>query len=207
MRSSAGFRSSKGEHRTGLHGRSSGAESGVWSFSRLPYGRQVRVHFHLVLDTSAARRYCLARSTSMIGGSYRHSAGRKGDRMRRYRFVVGSLALTGWQGKRRPSRRHQRSSAGRARQRSSADRSTSARLSRRGRPVGRAEPIQFHALFSKLSMPSYPAKRGMSPIPTPSSFPSRNYNPFKMVGKPPFMIGDPKIVGQADLRFRSRRFQ
>lgn len=51
--------------------------------------------------------------------------------------------------------------------------------------------FNFTALFSKLSMPSYPIKRGLSAQPLPSTFPSTSYNPFKMLGKPPILIGDP----------------
>lgn len=52
--------------------------------------------------------------------------------------------------------------------------------------------FNFTTLFSKMSMPSFPSKRGLSPQPVPSSFPSSNYSPFKMVGRPPVMLGDPK---------------
>lgn len=52
--------------------------------------------------------------------------------------------------------------------------------------------FNFTSLFSKMSMPSYPSKRGLSPQPIPSSFPSSNYNPFKMVGRPPVLLGDPR---------------
>jgi hypothetical protein len=56
--------------------------------------------------------------------------------------------------------------------------------------------FNFSALFTKLAVPSYPIQRGMSPQPIPSSFPSMSYNPFKMVGKPPFLLGDPKKSAQ-----------
>lgn len=57
--------------------------------------------------------------------------------------------------------------------------------------------FSFSAIFSKLIVPSYPPKRGMSAMPLPSTFPSSSYNPFKMVGKPPFLIGNPKKAPQS----------
>ena len=51
--------------------------------------------------------------------------------------------------------------------------------------------FSFAALFRKMT-PGFPSQRGMSALPIPSTFPSSNYNPFKMVGSPPTLIGDPK---------------
>jgi hypothetical protein len=51
--------------------------------------------------------------------------------------------------------------------------------------------FSFATLFRKMS-PGFPSQRGMSAMPIPSSFPSSSYNPFKMVGSPPTLIGDPK---------------
>lgn len=56
--------------------------------------------------------------------------------------------------------------------------------------------FNFTSLFSKLSVPDFPIKRGISPQPIPSTFPSTKYNPFKMVGTPPMLIGDPKKSAQ-----------
>jgi hypothetical protein len=51
--------------------------------------------------------------------------------------------------------------------------------------------FSFSALFRRIT-PGFPSQRGMSPVPIPSTFPSTSYNPFKMVGTPPRLIGDPK---------------
>ena len=48
--------------------------------------------------------------------------------------------------------------------------------------------FDFSALFSKSIIPTYPPKTGISPLPPPSAFPSTTYEPFKMVGQPPFLI-------------------
>ena|SRR5438105_15773284 len=50
----------------------------------------------------------------------------------------------------------------------------------------------FSSLFSKLPVPGAQRVQGVSPLPAPSSFPS--FNPFKMVGAPPRLIGDPKTA-------------
>src|SRR5262245_2923766 len=52
--------------------------------------------------------------------------------------------------------------------------------------------FNFSALFSKLSTPSYPVKNGVSPLPSPSMFPS--FPSFKMVGTPPYQLGNPKAA-------------
>ena len=48
--------------------------------------------------------------------------------------------------------------------------------------------FDFSALFSKLTVPSFPTLRGYSPFPAPSSFPSTKYQNGKLVGTPPFPI-------------------
>jgi hypothetical protein len=50
--------------------------------------------------------------------------------------------------------------------------------------------FSFSALFKRLPSFGTP-QRGMSPLPIPSTFPSTKYNPFKLVGTPPVLIGDP----------------
>ena len=54
--------------------------------------------------------------------------------------------------------------------------------------------FNFSSIFAKFPLPSFPSKRGLSPQPLPSTFPSTSYNPFKMLGKPPIFIGDPKTT-------------
>jgi hypothetical protein len=51
--------------------------------------------------------------------------------------------------------------------------------------------FNFSAIIKRLT-PGFPSQRGLSALPIPSSFPSTSYNPFKMVGSPPRLIGDPK---------------
>ncbi|MBX7102682.1 MAG: hypothetical protein K1X57_01280 [Gemmataceae bacterium] len=48
--------------------------------------------------------------------------------------------------------------------------------------------FDFTYLFNKLTIPTYPPKKGISPLPPPSSFPSTHYENFKTVGKPPFPL-------------------
>ncbi|MFL5327747.1 MAG: hypothetical protein ACJ8C4_02430 [Gemmataceae bacterium] len=48
--------------------------------------------------------------------------------------------------------------------------------------------FNFSALFSRSTIPSPTPTRGVSPLPPPSAFPSTSYQPFKMVGNPPFLI-------------------
>ncbi len=52
--------------------------------------------------------------------------------------------------------------------------------------------FSFAALFNKLSIPGFPTRQGVSPFPAPSTFPS--YPDFKLVGKPPYQLGDPKAA-------------
>lgn len=52
--------------------------------------------------------------------------------------------------------------------------------------------FNFSSLFAKFPLPTFPGKRGLSPQPIPSTFPSSSYNPFKLVGKPPVLLGDPR---------------
>lgn len=54
--------------------------------------------------------------------------------------------------------------------------------------------FNFSQIFAKFPLPTFPSKRGLSPQPLPSTFPSTSYNPFKMLGKPPVLIGDPKTT-------------
>jgi hypothetical protein len=48
--------------------------------------------------------------------------------------------------------------------------------------------FDFTTIFSKLSVPSFPTLHGVSPFPSPSSFPSTKYQNGKLVGTPPFPI-------------------
>ena len=52
--------------------------------------------------------------------------------------------------------------------------------------------FNFTALFSKLIVPNYPPTFGVSPLPAPSSFPT--YPNFRMVGKPPYQLGNPNAA-------------
>jgi hypothetical protein len=52
--------------------------------------------------------------------------------------------------------------------------------------------FNFSSIFSKLVMPTYPIKRGISPLPPPSAFPT--FPDFKMVGKPPYQLGDQRAA-------------
>jgi hypothetical protein len=54
--------------------------------------------------------------------------------------------------------------------------------------------FNFGALFNKLAVPSFPVVGGTSALPAPSTFPSTSYTPFKMVGKPPYQLGDPRAA-------------
>lgn len=47
--------------------------------------------------------------------------------------------------------------------------------------------FNFTTMFSKLFVPSAQKVRGVSPLPSPSSFPS--YKDFMLVGTPPYPIG------------------
>jgi hypothetical protein len=53
--------------------------------------------------------------------------------------------------------------------------------------------FNFSSIFKRLT-PTFPSQRGLSAMPIPSTFPSTSYNPFKMVGSPPRLIGDPKTM-------------
>lgn len=48
--------------------------------------------------------------------------------------------------------------------------------------------FDFSRLFSRMTIPSFPPKTGVSNLPSPSSFPSTRYQNYKMVGQPPFLI-------------------
>lgn len=48
--------------------------------------------------------------------------------------------------------------------------------------------FDFSALFKRLTIPSFPAQRGVSALPPPSSFPSTRYQSGKTVGTPPYPI-------------------
>jgi hypothetical protein len=52
--------------------------------------------------------------------------------------------------------------------------------------------FNFSAIFNKRILPAFPSKRGVSPLPSPSTFPK--YQDFKIVGAPPRFIGDPKMT-------------
>jgi hypothetical protein len=52
--------------------------------------------------------------------------------------------------------------------------------------------FNFSALFSKLTIPSYPPKLGTSPLPPATSFPSTGYTNFQMVSPPPVLLGKPR---------------
>ena len=59
-----------------------------------------------------------------------------------------------------------------------------------GQP-GMQSRFNFSALFRRFTIPGFPTTRGVSPLPPPSSFPSTQYQNYKMVGTPPRPIGDP----------------
>ena len=52
--------------------------------------------------------------------------------------------------------------------------------------------FSFSALFNKLTVPGFPAKKGISPLPPPNSFPSTNYVNYQMVNNPPLLLGQPR---------------
>jgi hypothetical protein len=51
--------------------------------------------------------------------------------------------------------------------------------------------FNFFNMFRRMTVPGS-RQTGVSPLPSPSSFPS--YSSGKMVGTPPFQIGDPKAA-------------
>ena len=53
--------------------------------------------------------------------------------------------------------------------------------------------FSFSALFNKLSIPGFPSKKGVSPLPPPGSFPSTNYVNYQMVNSPPLLLGQPRM--------------
>lgn len=52
--------------------------------------------------------------------------------------------------------------------------------------------FSFSALFNKLTVPGFPSKKGMSPLPPPGAFPSSNYVNYQMVNSPPLLLGQPR---------------
>jgi hypothetical protein len=52
--------------------------------------------------------------------------------------------------------------------------------------------FNFSALIRKLTFTSSPNTRGVSPLPPPSAFPT--YPDAKMIGTPPYQLGDPKAA-------------
>jgi hypothetical protein len=52
--------------------------------------------------------------------------------------------------------------------------------------------FSFSALFNKLSVPNFPSKKGISPLPPPGAFPSSNYVNYQMVNSPPLTLGQPR---------------
>jgi hypothetical protein len=54
--------------------------------------------------------------------------------------------------------------------------------------------FSFSTLLRRFSIPGLPAKQGISPLPAPSTFPSTSYTNAKMVGTPPYQLGDPRAA-------------
>jgi hypothetical protein len=52
--------------------------------------------------------------------------------------------------------------------------------------------FNFSSILRKLSFSNGPPTLGVSPLPSPGSFPSTKFPSAKMVGAPPQLIGDPK---------------
>jgi len=52
--------------------------------------------------------------------------------------------------------------------------------------------FNFGTLLRKMTFTSSPGTRGMSPLPSPSSFPT--YQSGKMVGAPPYQLGDSRAA-------------
>jgi len=48
--------------------------------------------------------------------------------------------------------------------------------------------FNFSALFRKTAPAGYPPTRGVSPLPSPSSFPSTKYKNGRLVGTPPYPL-------------------
>lgn len=55
-----------------------------------------------------------------------------------------------------------------------------------GRAATLGNRFNFSAIFNKLIVPSAQKVRGVSPLPSPNSFPK--YQDFKLVGTPPFPL-------------------
>jgi hypothetical protein len=52
--------------------------------------------------------------------------------------------------------------------------------------------FNFSTLLRRLTFTGSPTTKGVSPLPSPSSFPT--YPNGKMVGAPPYQLGDPKAA-------------
>jgi hypothetical protein len=52
--------------------------------------------------------------------------------------------------------------------------------------------FSFVSLFRRITIPGASSTRGISPLPSPGSFPS--YRSGRMVGTPPYQLGDPKAA-------------
>lgn len=48
--------------------------------------------------------------------------------------------------------------------------------------------FNFSSIFRRMTTPTYPPKRGVSPLPPPSSFASTSYKNGRLVGTPPYPL-------------------
>jgi hypothetical protein len=53
--------------------------------------------------------------------------------------------------------------------------------------------FNFSAILRKLTFTGSPTTLGVSPLPSPGSFPSTKFPSAKMVGTPPQLIGNPNL--------------
>jgi hypothetical protein len=49
-------------------------------------------------------------------------------------------------------------------------------------------------IFRRITSPGLPTSQGVSALPSPSSFPSTRYPSGKMVGTPPYQLGNPQAA-------------
>jgi hypothetical protein len=58
--------------------------------------------------------------------------------------------------------------------------------------TGTTQRFNFSSLLRKLTFTGSPTTTGISPLPSPSSFPT--YPNAKLVGTPPYQLGDPRAA-------------
>ncbi|HEY1375240.1 MAG TPA: hypothetical protein VGF55_00510 [Gemmataceae bacterium] len=58
----------------------------------------------------------------------------------------------------------------------------------------RQSRFNFSAILRRLTPSGFPTLTGVSPLPAPGTFPSTKYPSAKMVGAPPYQLGDPRAA-------------